>query len=161
MDKRQQEILDRFSIFDDWMEKYQYIIDLGKKLEPVSDEERNEENRLHGCQSQVWMVHEKQPDGTLHFRANSDAAIVSGLIALVLAVYNDRTPEEILQLTPAFIEKLGLQSHLSMTRSNGLNAMIERIREVARENLPSQGNNPPSNQVTVDEASTAKRQETS
>jgi cysteine desulfuration protein SufE len=137
MDERQKDILETFDIFDDWLEKYQYIIDLGKKLEPVSDNERTEENRLHGCQSQVWMVHEKRPDGTLHFRANSDAAIVSGLIALVLSIYNDRTPEEILRLTPEFIEKLGLQSHLSMTRSNGLNAMIERIRQVARENLPA------------------------
>ena len=135
MDKRQQEILEQFDLFDDWMEKYQYIIDLGKKLEPLSDEEKSEENRLHGCQSQVWMVHERTPDGALHFRANSDAAIVSGLIALVLAIYNDRHPQEILQLKPDFIEKLGLQSHLSMTRSNGLNAMIERIQSVARESL--------------------------
>lgn len=137
MDKRQQEMLEQFSLFDDWMEKYQYIIDLGKKLEPLSDEEKSEQNRLHGCQSQVWLAHEKCPDGRLHFRANSDAAIVSGLIALVLAVYNDRHPEKILQLTPEFIEKLGLQSHLSMTRSNGLSAMIERIRDIARQYAPS------------------------
>ncbi len=133
MDTRQQEILEQFSLFDDWMEKYQYIIDLGKKLEPLSEEEKTDENLLHGCQSQVWMVHERIPDGTLHFRANSDAAIVSGLIALVLAIYNDRSPTEILALQPEFIERLGLKSHLSMTRSNGLNAMIERIRDVARE----------------------------
>jgi cysteine desulfuration protein SufE len=128
----QLEIIETFDMFDDWLEKYQYIIDLGKKLEPMDESLKVDENLLQGCQSQVWLVHEFK-DGKLHFQANSDAAIVSGLIALVMTIYSNQTPKKIIETEPDFIELIGLASHLSSTRSNGLNAMIEKIQSTARE----------------------------
>lgn len=107
----QTEIIETFEMFDDWLEKYQYIIDLGKQLPAMDDAHKTEENLLQGCQSQVWLIHEFQ-DGKLHFQANSDAAIVSGLIALVMTIYNDRSPTYITEVEPDFIEKIGLASHL-------------------------------------------------
>ena len=127
----QLEIIDTFDMFDDWLEKYQYIIDLGKQLEPMDDALKVDENILHGCQSQVWLVHEEK-GGKLYFQANSDAAIVSGLIHLVLTIYSGQTPQKIVDTEPDFIEMIGLSSHLSSTRSNGLNAMIEKIQSTAR-----------------------------
>ena len=126
----QTEIIETFEMFDDWLEKYQYIIDLGKQLPAMDDAHKTEENLLQGCQSQVWLIHEFQ-DGKLHFQDNSDAAIVSGLIALVMTIYNDRSPSYITEVEPDFIEKIGLASHLSSTRSNGLNAMIAKIKHTA------------------------------
>ena len=128
----QLEIIETFDMFDDWLEKYQYIIDLGKKLEPMDESLKVDENLLQGCQSQVWLVHEFK-DGKLHFQANSDAAIVSGLIALVMTIYSNQTPKKIIETEPDFIELIGLASHLSSTRSNGLNAMIDKIKETARQ----------------------------
>lgn len=127
----QLEIIETFDMFDDWLEKYQYIIDLGKRLEPMDESLKVDENLLQGCQSQVWLVHEYK-DGKLHFQANSDAAIVSGLIALVMTIYSKQTPKKIIETEPDFIELIGLASHLSSTRSNGLNAMIEKIKDTAR-----------------------------
>ncbi len=127
----QTEIIETFELFDDWLEKYQYIIDLGKRLEPMDESLKVDENILHGCQSQVWLVHDYQ-DGKLNFQANSDAAIVSGLIKLVMTIYSGQTPEKITNTEPDFIEKIGLSSHLSSTRSNGLNAMIQKIKETAK-----------------------------
>lgn len=127
----QLEIVDTFDMFDDWMEKYQYIIDLGKQLEPMDKSLKIDDNILHGCQSQVWLVHEFK-DGKLYFQANSDAAIVSGLIHLVMTIYSGQTPEKIIKTEPDFIELIGLSSHLSSTRSNGLNAMIEKIQATAQ-----------------------------
>ena len=127
----QLEIIETFDMFDDWLEKYQYIIDLGKQLDPMDDSLKVDENLLQGCQSRVWLVHEFK-DGKLHFQANSDAAIVSGLIALVLTIYSNQTPAQIIETEPDFIELIGLASHLSSTRSNGLNAMIEKIQTTAR-----------------------------
>ncbi|MFC3194214.1 SufE family protein [Marinicella sediminis] len=127
----QTEIIETFDMFDDWMEKYQYIIDLGKQLPPMDESLKTDDNLLAGCQSQVWLVHEYK-DGQLHFQANSDAAIVSGLIALVLTIYSDQTPQYIIDTDPDFIETIGLSSHLSSTRSNGLNAMIEKIQHTAK-----------------------------
>ena len=127
----QLEIIETFDMFDDWMEKYQYIIDLGKQLEPMDEALKVDENILHGCQSQVWLVDEYK-DGKLKFQANSDAAIVSGLINLVLTIYSDQTPQKIVDTEPDFIELIGLSSHLSSTRSNGLNAMIEKIQATAQ-----------------------------
>ncbi len=126
----QTEIIETFELFDDWLEKYQYIIDLGKRLEPMDESLKVDDNILHGCQSQVWLVHDFS-DGKLHFQANSDAAIVSGLIKLVMTIYSGQTPEKITATEPDFIEKIGLSSHLSSTRSNGLNAMIQKIKETA------------------------------
>ncbi|MEM9302349.1 MAG: SufE family protein [Pseudomonadota bacterium] len=132
----QAEIVEEFAFFDDWMDRYEYIIDLGKRLPGVPDAQKTEDNRLHGCQSQVWLIVDGDAD-RLHFNAVSDSAIVCGLIALVLRVYSDRPAQEILETEPAFVEQIGLKSHLSPTRSNGLHAMLEAIRGHAREALAS------------------------
>ena len=128
----QQEVIDEFSLFDDWMDRYQYLIDLGRRLPPFPEELRTEENRIRGCQSQVWFVAEKR-DGRLYFQAISDAAIVSGLIAVLLRLYSGRQPRDILDTPPDFVEALQLQSHLSPTRSNGLSSMLKAIRRFATE----------------------------
>ena len=130
----QQEVIDEFSFFDDWMDRYQYLIDLGRRLPEFPDALRTEENRIRGCQSQVWFVAEKK-DGRLEFQAISDAAIVSGLIALLLRVYSGRRPQEILNTPPDFVAALQLESHLSPTRSNGLSSMLTAIRGFAAEAL--------------------------
>ncbi len=132
--KSQQEIIQDFEIFDDWMEKYQYIIDLGKELDKLDEADKVDANKLQGCQSQVWIIH-KLTDGKIIFKAESDAAIVSGLVALVLSVYSDKTPEEITQTTPDFIAKIGLDKHLSPTRSNGLSSLLAKIQQTANSYL--------------------------
>lgn len=136
--KNQQEIIEDFEIFDDWMEKYQYIIDLGRELKPLNDNEKTNENKLQGCQSQVWIVHD-MVDQKLVFRAESDAAIVSGLVALVLSIYSGKTPNQILETEPTFIEKIGLDKHLSSTRSNGLSSLLSKIKEVAHSIIANNG----------------------
>lgn len=128
----QREIVEEFSLFEDWMDRYQYIIDLGRRLPEFPEELRTEENRIRGCQSQVWFVAETR-DGRLYFRAISDAAIVSGLIALLLRLYSGREPQDILETSPDFVQALQLESHLSPTRSNGLNSMLRAIRGYAAE----------------------------
>ena len=130
----QRELIDEFSLFEDWMDRYQYLIDLGRRLPEFPEELRVEENRIRGCQSQVWFVAEEK-DGRLKFRATSDAAIVSGLIALLLRLYSGRTPREILDTPPEFVSALQLESHLSPTRSNGLSSMLAAIRGFATEAL--------------------------
>jgi len=130
----QQEVIDEFSLFDDWMDRYQYLIDLGRRLPDFPEELRTEENRIRGCQSQVWFVADKT-NGRLEFRAISDAAIVSGLIALLLRVYSGRRPQEILDTPPDFVTALQLETHLSPTRSNGLSSMLNAIRSFAAEAL--------------------------
>jgi len=127
-------IADEFGFFDDWTERYQYLIDLGRKLPPFPDALKTDETKVHGCQSQVWLA----PSGDashLEFRAISDSAIVSGLIALLLRVYSRRSAEEILATEPTFIDAIGLAKHLSPTRSNGLTAMLATIKARAREVL--------------------------
>ena len=136
IEQAQQAIIDEFSFLGDWMERYQYIIDLGRKLGEFPEEWKTDENRIQGCQSQVWM-HAEMRDGRLHIDAISDSAIVSGLIALLLRVYSDRTPEEILATEPKFVEAIGLSQHLSPTRNNGLHAMLQAIRNLAAEALGS------------------------
>ncbi|MBT8446536.1 MAG: SufE family protein [Gammaproteobacteria bacterium] len=126
------EISEEFALFDDWTDRYQYIIDMGKKLPPFPEADKTEANRLHGCQSQVWMTREMR-DGRLYFQAISDAAIVSGLIALLMRVYSGRRPAEILATPPEFLERIQLSEHLSPTRSNGLHAMLRYIRDYAAE----------------------------
>jgi cysteine desulfuration protein SufE len=128
----QQELIEEFGLFDDWMDRYQYLIDLGRRLPEFPDELRTDEHRIRGCQSQVWFVPEKR-DGRLYFQAISDAAIVSGLIALLLRLYSGREPRDILDTPPDFVEALELQSHLSPTRSNGLSSMLKAIRGFAAE----------------------------
>ena len=132
IDETQAEIINEFELFDDWMGRYEYLIDMGKQLPEFPEEWKNEENKIHGCQSQVWF-HSEMRDGKVHFDGTSDAAIVSGLIALLLRVYSDRRPEEILTAKPKFIKAIGFQDHLSPTRSNGLHAMLEGIYERTRQ----------------------------
>lgn len=128
----QQELLDEFEFFDNWMDRYQYIIDLGKQLPEYPDDWKTEAFKIEGCQSQVWIRPQRQGD-YVHFDATSDAAIVSGLIAILMRIYNDRTPADILQTSPdGFMQALGLDKHLSPTRSNGLHAMIQRIFTIAQ-----------------------------
>lgn len=127
-------IVEEFGFFGDWSERYQYLIDLGRKLPAFPEACKTEEHRLLGCQSMVWIV----PDGDaaqLRFRAVSDSAIVSGLIFLALRVYSNRSAEEILATTPDYITAIGLSKHLSPTRSNGLAALLEFIRETAQRAL--------------------------
>lgn len=130
----QDEVVAEFAFFDDWVDRYQYLIDLGRRLPALSDAELVEENKIRGCQSQVWFV-AQQEDGRLHFRATSDAAIVSGLIALLLRIYSGRLPDDILKTPPNFVSELQLEQHLSPTRSNGLSAMLKAIRQFATEAL--------------------------
>lgn len=130
----QDEIVEEFSFFDDWMDRYQYIIDLGRKLPDFPEEAKVEENRLHGCQSQVWLIVAGDQD-RLEFRAVSDSAIVCGLIALVMRVYSGLSAAEILELDPYFVRDIGLSQHLSPTRSNGLHAMLAEIRNRAEQSL--------------------------
>ena len=126
----QQEIVEEFSFFDDWMDRYQYLIDLGRKLPEFPEPAKTEENRLHGCQSQVWL--QVSGDAShLEFQATSDSAIVCGLIALVTRVYSGNSAREILDTDPYFIKEIGLASHLSPTRSNGLHAMLQTIKSHA------------------------------
>ncbi len=134
MDPRQQEIVDEFALFSDWSERYQYLIDLGKRLPPYADDDRSEAWRVLGCQSMVWL----KPSGSsasLHFAATSDSAIVCGLIALVLRVYSGRPAAEIVATQPVFIEQIGLSGHLSPTRKNGLAAMLAKIQDYAQATL--------------------------
>jgi cysteine desulfuration protein SufE len=131
IDQTQEEIIEEFSLFEDWMDRYQYLIDLGKKLPPLKSEEMTDDRLLDGCQSSVWLIAEGDTD-RLVFRANSDAAIVSGLIALLLRVYSGRSAREILASQPDFVDRIGLSQHLSPTRANGLNAMLRAINNVAR-----------------------------
>lgn len=130
VEKAQQEIIEEFSFFDNWMDRYQYLIDLGRRLPEMPAAERDEKNRIRGCQSQVWLVAESRGD-RLHFRAISDAAIVSGLIAILLRIYSDKKPEDIVSTPADFVSALQLEQHLSATRSNGLAAMLDAIRRKA------------------------------
>ena len=126
----QQSISEEFEIFDTWMEKYEYIIDLGKKLENFPSDQMIDENKVHGCQSSVWFVTSLE-DGLFRCKATSDSAIVSGLIALLLRIYDNQKPSEIIETEPKFISIIGLNEHLSPTRNNGLNLMIARIKKDA------------------------------
>ncbi|HET8899858.1 MAG TPA: SufE family protein [Rhodanobacteraceae bacterium] len=130
----QRDIAEEFAFFSDWSERYQYLIDLGRQLPEFPGELRREEFRVHGCQSQVWLVPEGDAD-SMRFRAISDSAIVSGLIALVLRVYSGRSARDILAIEPDFIDAIGLARHLSPTRSNGLAAMLEKLKGYAAASL--------------------------
>ena len=132
--KSQKEIIQDFEIFEDWMEKYQYIIDLGKELNNLDDADKIESNKLQGCQSQVWIVHSIRDDKII-FKAESDAAIVSGLVALVLSIYSGKTPKDITETEPTFISEIGLDKHLSGTRSNGLASLLAKIQEIAQSHI--------------------------
>jgi cysteine desulfuration protein SufE len=126
----QREIVDSFSLLPEWLDRYQYLIDLGRKLEPLSEEEKTDDKLLAGCQSRVWLHLEGDADRVV-IRANSDAAIVSGLIALLTQVYSGCSAQQIVDTEPFFIRDIGLADHLSPTRANGLSAMLTAIRSHA------------------------------
>lgn len=126
----EQEIYEEFALFTDWMEKYEYLIDLGKNLKIIEESSKNEDTLIKGCQSRVWLSCEKDGE-LLRFKADSDAIITKGMISLLLRVFDGRKPEEILSANLDFIDKIGLRENLSPTRANGLVSMIEKIREYA------------------------------
>ncbi len=130
IDELQDEVIEEFSDFTDWMDKYQLLIDLGNDMEPLEEKYKTESNLINGCQSRVW-IHANYQDGKLFFKAESDALIVKGLIALLLRVLGGHTPQEILDADLYFIDRIGLREHLSPTRSNGLLAMVKQIRVYA------------------------------
>ena len=131
IEERQQEVIEEFEDFDDWMDKYQLLIDTGSDQEPLPEKYKTEQNLIDGCQSRVWLQADMTEEGLLHFQAESDALIVKGIIALLVRVLSDHTPQEILDADPYFIERIGLREHLSPTRSNGLLAMMKQMRMYA------------------------------
>lgn len=126
----QDEIIEEFSGFDDWMDKYQLLIDLGNEQAPLDEKYKTESNLIDGCQSRVWLQCDYS-EGLLHFTAESDALIVKGIIALLIRVLSDHTPQEIIDADLYFIDKIGLKEHLSPTRSNGLLAMMKQMKMYA------------------------------
>lgn len=126
----QDEIIEEFSGLDDWMDKYQLLIDLGNEQEPLDEKYKTEQNLIDGCQSRVWLQAD-YVDGVIHFSAESDALIVKGIVSLLIRVLSDHTPQEILDADLYFIEEIGLKEHLSPTRSNGLVAMVKQMRVYA------------------------------
>ena len=123
-----EELVDEFSFFDDWADRYQHLIDLGRRLPSIPNEYRNDTYKLSGCQSTVFFVAEKTDKGLIQFRAQSDAAIVQGLVALILRIYSGRSSDEIIKTSPDFLTQIGLDKHLSPSRKNGLAAMISEIK---------------------------------
>lgn len=124
------EVVEEFSVFSDWMDKYEYLIELGKELPIIEEKNKTEQNLIKGCQSRVWLS-SRWEDGKLFFTADSDAIITKGIISLLIRVYDGRTPAEILSSDFGFIEKIGLKENLSPTRANGLVSMIKQIRDYA------------------------------
>jgi len=125
--EEQDRIVREFNIFQDWTEKYKHIINLGSKLDPLPEEQHVESNLVKGCQSQVWLTADLDGQKVV-FNADSDAAITKGLVALMVRFYSDRTPEEIIETNPDFLNKIGLSEHLSPTRSNGLASMVKQMK---------------------------------
>ena len=130
----QDDIIAAFSLFSEWLDRYQYLIDLGRKLPELSAEEKTDDKLLPGCQSKVWLYLEGDKD-EVRIRANSDAAIVSGLIALLIQVYSGCAAQQIVDTEPHFIQQIGLSDHLSTTRANGLHAMLQAIQDHARKRV--------------------------
>lgn len=130
--EKQQQIIEEFKAFTTWEDKYKYIIQLGKELEPMSEADKSEDLKVKGCQSQVWLKADLNNEFNIVFQADSDALIVKGLIALLLRVFSEQSPESILQADVKFIQEIGLSSHLSASRSNGLQSMIKQIKYYAQ-----------------------------
>lgn len=124
------EIVEEFSLFDSWDDKYEYVIDLGKKLPLLEDKHKLDENKVRGCQSTVWLVADNV-DGKVHFKADSDAIIVKGLISMLIRVLTNHTPDEIINANLDFIQKIGMTTHLAQTRANGLLAMVKQMKNYA------------------------------
>ena len=131
LEEKKQEVIENFSQYDEWLDKYEYLIELGKSLEEFPEEKKTEDRLIKGCQSRVWLDCEKR-DGRLYFTADSDAIITKGIISLLISVYSGATAEEIAADDFGFIEEIGLKENLSPTRANGLVSMIETIRKIAR-----------------------------
>ncbi len=132
--EKQQEIIDEFAIYDDWMDKYEYIIELGKSVPTLSPDLKTQERLIEGCQSNVWLATEIK-DGKMQFSADSDAIITKGIIGLLIHVYNNESPAAILQSELFFINQIGLAEHLSPTRANGLLSMVQRMKTEALQSL--------------------------
>ncbi|HHV03878.1 MAG: SufE family protein [Bacteroidales bacterium] len=130
IENKQAQIVEEFSLMEDWMDKYEYLIELGKKLPPLEEASRQEKNLIRGCQSRVWLDI-KREGGCLYFRADSDALITKGIVSLLVFVFSGHTPREILDADMSFIDKIGLREHLSPTRANGLLSMIQQIKMYA------------------------------
>jgi len=124
------ELVEDFSLFDSWDDKYEYIIDMGKKLLPLEDEYKLDENKVRGCQSTVWLVSEYN-NGIIRFKADSDAIITKGLVSMLIRVLSDHTPDEIIEADLGFIQKIGMTTHLAQTRANGLLAMVKQMKNFA------------------------------
>jgi cysteine desulfuration protein SufE len=133
----QQEVVDEFAMFSDWQDRYEHLIELGKELPLIAPEQKTDDNLVRGCQSRVWLAAEQRASTPLnagpivHFTADSDAMITKGIVALLVRVYNDRTPQEILGASTEFIDRIGLRDHLSPNRANGLSAMIDQMKRYA------------------------------
>ena len=130
LEEKKQQVIEDFSLYDEWLDKYEYLIELGKSLEGFPEEKKTEDRLIKGCQSRVWLDHELK-DGKLYFQADSDAIITKGIISLLISVYSGRTPAEISADDFGFVEEIGLKENLSPTRANGLVSMIETIKTVA------------------------------
>lgn len=133
LEQVENEVLEEFSVFDDWLDKYEYLIELGKNLDSYPDEAKTDDKLIKGCQSRVWLDY-KMEDGKVVFRADSDAIITKGIISLLIGIYSGRTPKEILDSDFSVVEKIGLKENLSPTRANGLVSMIAKIKETALQN---------------------------
>lgn len=126
----EREIVEEFSLFDSWDDKYEYIIDLGKKLQPLDDKYKKDENRVKGCQSTVWLVADYK-DGKIYYKAESDAVIVKGLISMLIRVLSGKAPDDIVKAPLNFINEIGMMTHLAQTRSNGLLSMVKQMKNYA------------------------------
>lgn len=127
------DVIEEFSMFDEWLDKYEYLIELGKHLDDYPEESKNDENLIKGCQSRVWLDHEIK-DGRVYFKADSDAIITKGIISLLIGLYSGRTPQEIISSDFSVVDRIGLKENLSPTRANGLLSMIDKIRAIAADN---------------------------
>ncbi len=130
LQEKQEQIVEEFTVFDDWMDKYQYLVELGGQLHPLNESEKSDQNIIEGCQSKVWLSADYR-DGHIYFYGDSDAVIVKGIVYLLIRVLSGSTPDEILNSNLDFIDKIGLKDHLSPTRSNGLTAMVKQMRMYA------------------------------
>lgn len=128
LQQRQNDIVEEFEFFEDWMEKYEHVIELGKELEGLAEEHKHDDNLIRGCQSRVWLAASKDGEGNVQFQADSDAIITKGLVALMVRVLGGLPPAEIAQADLWFISKIGLDSHLSPTRANGLQSMVQQMK---------------------------------
>lgn len=133
LEEAKQAVIDDFSMYDEWLDKYEYLIELGKNLEPFPEASKTDDNLIKGCQSRVWLDY-KVEDGRIYFTADSDAIITKGIISLLISVYSGRTPQEIAHDDFGFINEIGMKENLSPTRANGIVSMIDTIKAVALEN---------------------------